>query len=44
MAIGGIVGSLMAAYLTEYFNPHFSFGVCSLIGLFIAVNAMQLNI
>jgi uncharacterized membrane protein YfcA len=43
MAIGGIIGSFMAAYLTEYLDPHFSFGVVALIGLSISFSAMKIN-
>lgn len=43
LAIGGIVGSLMAAYLTEYMNPHISFFICACIGLLIVVFGMGMN-
>lgn len=34
ISVGGIIGSLMAAYFTEKFNPHFNFSINAIL-LFI---------
>lgn len=41
--MGGITGSLFAAYLTEHVNPHFSFTLCSFCGISIVISSYFLN-
>ena len=43
LAVGGIVGSISAGYLTQYLNPHISFVVCGLLGLSISVLGWLMN-
>ena len=43
LAIGGIVGSISAGYLTQYLNPHISFVVCGLLGLTISILGWLMN-
>ncbi|CDW84495.1 UNKNOWN [Stylonychia lemnae] len=43
LAIGGMVGSLSAGYLTEYLDPHRSFLLCGLLGLLISFLGLRLN-
>ena len=38
LAVGGIVGSLSAAYFTENLHPKYTFGVCAFTGLFLAIS------
>ena len=41
--MGGIIGALLAAFLTEYMSPRISFGICSFMGLLIASLGMRMN-
>jgi MFS family permease len=43
LSLGGIVGSFLAAFLTEYLDPHYSFLICSIMGLCIVASATHLN-
>ena len=43
LAFGGITGSFLAAFLTEYLDPHYSFLICSVMGLCIVLAAVNLN-
>jgi hypothetical protein len=37
------VGSLLAAFLTEYLNPHYSFLICGILGIGIVTSSFRLN-
>ena len=43
LAIGGIIGSIRAAFLTENYHPNASFGVSAFIGIFLVFNAVRLD-
>jgi uncharacterized membrane protein YfcA len=42
-AFGGIVGSIMAAFLTQYTNPHYSFLIQAVLSLLIIYSGYILN-
>ena len=44
MAIGGLVGSIAAAFLTENYEPRYCFFFSSIMGLVIAAVAVRLNV
>ena len=44
MALGGLLGSIIAAFLTENFEPRHCFAFSSLAGVIIAITATQLNV
>lgn len=44
LSIGGLVGSVVAAFLTENYDPTHCFQVTALFGLVIAVVASMLNV
>jgi len=43
MSIGGIVGAVAAAILTEGFPPHYSFIGTAVLGLFLGIGCLFLN-
>ena len=43
VSIGGIVGALLAAYMTQFMTPRISFAICSLLGLLIAFLGITMN-
>ena len=43
LSIGGIFGSIMAAYFTENLNPNYAFLVNSFFGLFVALSALTIS-
>lgn len=43
MSTGGIVGSLLAAFFTQYMSPHASFFISALLGLLIATYGLKMN-
>ena len=44
MAVGGFIGSLVAAYLTENYEPRYCFLFSSIMGFVIAAVASRLNV
>ena len=44
MSIGGLVGSIAAAFLTENYEPRYCFMCSSIMGLVIAFVAVRLNV
>jgi len=44
LSIGGLIGSTVAAFLTENYDPTLCFQVTALLGLIIAVVAMRLDV
>ena len=44
MALGGLIGSLIAAYLTESYEPRYCFLFSSIMGFVIAAVASRLNV
>ena len=43
MGAGGVFGSLVGAYLTEYMHPRFSFLAYSIFGLIVMVLGIRLS-
>lgn len=43
LSVGGIVGSISAGFLTQYLNPHISFGICGAMGLVIGFMGLRMN-
>lgn len=43
MSTGGIIGSLLAAFMTQYMDPHASFFISACFGLLIAVFGLKMN-
>lgn len=43
LSIGGIMGSLFAAFFTEYLTPRYTFFLCSLFGIAIAYVGWSIN-
>lgn len=37
------MGSFLAAFLTEYLDPHYSFLICCVVGVAIVISAFKLN-
>lgn len=37
------MGSFLAAFLTEYLDPHYSFLICCIVGVAIVSSALRLN-
>ena len=44
MAVGGLLGSVTSAFLTEYFGPKQCFAFSSMTGLLIAYTATKLDV
>ena len=44
MSVGGLIGSLIAAFLTENYEPRHCFTFSSIMGLVIAFTATRLNV
>ena len=44
MSIGGLFGSILAAVMTENYDPRYCFLFSSIMGLLIAILAVRLNI
>lgn len=44
MALGGLVGSVTAAILTESYDPRYCFLFSAIMSLFISVVAVKLNV
>ena len=44
LAVGGFIGSLVAAYLTENYEPRYCFLFSSIMGFVIAAVASRLNV
>lgn len=42
LSLGGIIGCLFAAYITENVDPHYAFFVNSVFGLFVAISAFKI--
>lgn len=43
MGTGGMVGSLLGGYMTEYYHPKYSFLAYSLIGLVVMILGINLD-
>jgi MFS family permease len=43
MSIGGIIGSLMAAFLTMYYDPRYAYLICAFIGISVAISATRIS-
>jgi MFS family permease len=44
MGVGGVFGSLVAGYMTEYYHPKWSFLIYSFYGIVVATLGMLLDI
>ena len=44
LALGGFIGSFIAAYLTENYEPRYCFLFSSIMGFVIAAVASRLNV
>jgi len=43
VSFGGILGSIIGAYLTEFYDPRYSFGLYSIVSVAIVVCAFLMN-
>ena len=44
MSLGGLIGALAAAFLTENYEPRYCFLMSAVISLLVAIAAVRLNI